>query len=292
MMQLRYSVSALLAVLFFLVACGSPAVEPQAETQVEFDPTAAPDLILEPTSPPTGKVTTQTHEATAAPTEAPTTKVTTQNQVTTVVQTKTPAATSIPESPIQTPREDKTGIPQVDLVIATILSNDLGERQALIRFVTAGCTKADGLVSRPRCENGQAAGTPIKYFPLGGPGEGHSVIASEVDRILEFEAEALYAAYVVSEDLPDSPEFPRGTYVLFFTISGSESDTESVLLRVNDEGYIVRLDGLGGMPLDFYFQQMAADLIEPPPETVIFGSEAAEILVYPRGMQPVEGKDG
>ena len=57
--------------------------------------------------------------------------------------------------------------------------------------------------------------------------------------------------------------------------------TISVILRVDDEGYIVRLDGLGGIPLDFYFEQKVADLLETPPQDVIFGSEAAEILVYP-----------
>jgi hypothetical protein len=99
---------------------------------------------------------------------------------------------------------------------------------------------------------------------------------------MDFEAESLYAAYVVSEDLPDRAEFPHGKYALFFTtVSSGESNNVSVILRVDDEGYIVRLDGLVGMPLDFYFQQKAADLLDPPPQTVMFASEAAEILVYP-----------
>ena len=60
-----------------------------------------------------------------------------------------------------------------------------------------------------------------------------------------------------------------------------ELNNLSVILRVDDAGHIVRLDSLVGMPLDFYFQQKAADLIDPPPQTVMFASEAAEILVYP-----------
>jgi hypothetical protein len=122
----------------------------------------------------------------------------------------------------------------------------------------------------------------LEYFPLGGPGEGHSVPASEVASVLEFEAESLYAAYVVSEALPGRAEFPHGTYALFFTtVSSGESYNDSAILRVDDEGYIVRLDRLGGIPLDFYFEQKVADLLETPPQDVIFGSEAAEILVYP-----------
>ena len=122
----------------------------------------------------------------------------------------------------------------------------------------------------------------MEFFPLGGPGEGSSIPASEVTSILEFEAESLYAAYRVSEDLPVQVDFPHGKYALLFTtLSAAESHNESVILRIDDDGYIVRLDGLGSMPPDFYFLQKAADLIDPPPETVIFASEAAEILVYP-----------
>ena len=134
----------------------------------------------------------------------------------------------------------------------------------------------------PKCESGQAEGTLVDYFPLGGPGEGQSISASEIGSVLEFEAESLYAAYIISENLPDRPEFPRGTYALFITtVPSGESNNISVILRVNDEGYIVRLDRLVGIPLDFYFQQMAADLLGPPPQGVIFGPEMSEILVYP-----------
>lgn len=197
-------------------------------------------------------------------------------------QTPTATATIIADPATPVPRDTRSGIPEVDSVIDTVLSNDLGARQALVRLVTLGCTTADGLGSTPNCEDGQAEGTLVDFFPLGGPGEGHSVPASEVGRVLDFEAESLFAAYVVSEELPDFDDFPRGTFALFFTIVPSEdSNIHSVILRIDEEGHIVRLDFLGGMPLDFYFQQMAADLLGPPPQGAIFSSEAAEILVYP-----------
>lgn len=279
----RFSIYLFLVVLSLLVACSSPPAEPQAETQAEFEPTATIAPTFEPSLPANTEVATQTQVATVAPTETPTTEIATQTQVATVVPTETPTvtATVVPDRPTQLPRETKTGIPQVDLVIDAILSNDLDARQALVRFVTAGCTTADGLGSMPPCKDAQPEGTLVDYLPIGGPGEGSYVLASEVASLLEFEAETLYGAYVVSGDLPDEPEFPRGTYALFFTTSGGESGAESVVLRVDDEGYIVRLDGLGGMPIDFYFQQMVADLIDPPPQSVIFSSESAEILVYP-----------
>ncbi|UCG22592.1 MAG: hypothetical protein JSW55_10430 [Chloroflexota bacterium] len=211
------------------------------------------------------------------PTETPTQTATAES-----TQTPTATATIAPDPPTPVPRDTSTGIPEVDFVIETMLSNDLEARQALVRFVRLGCTTADGLGAIPKCEDGQAEGTLVDFFPLGGPGEGHSVPASEVARVLDFEAESLYAAYVVSEELPDFVDFPHGTYVLFFTtVSSGESYDVTMILRVDDEGYIVRLDGLAGFPLDWYFQQKVADLLDPPPPEEIFGSEAAEILVYP-----------
>ena len=278
-----------LTLLFLLAACASPTAEPQIDTQLEVESTPFTITASEPTSPPSADLVTPTRLATATPTETATPTATampteTPTEMATAEPTQTPTATAtvVPDPPTQVPRDMKTGIPEVDFVIDTILSNDLENRQALVRFVTVGCTTADGLGATPKCENGQAEGTLVDFFPLGGPGEGHSVPASEVGRVMEFEAESLYAAYVVSEDLPDRADFPHGKYALFFTtVSSEESNKESVILRVDDEGYIVRLDGLVGIPLDFYFQQKAADLLDPPPQTVMFASEAAEILVYP-----------
>jgi hypothetical protein len=72
-------------------------------------------------------------------------------------------------------------------------------------------------------------------------------------------------------------------------MAGVESDSETIVLRVDNEGHIVRLDKLGNFPVDTYFQQKVADLIDPPPQTEIFRAEASEILVYPPEMQSADG---
>ena len=203
-MKRRLPVYVFLSVLLLLAACSSPVVEQQSEDPVEFEPAATTSRAIQPTWPPTEEVTTPTRLATATPTETPT-----QIATTDPTQTPTATATIVPDPPTQVPRDTKTGIPEVDFVIDTILSNDLDARQALVRFVTVGCTTAGGLGATPNCESDQVEGTLVDFFPLGGPGEGHSVPASEVARVLEFEAESLYAAYVVSEDLPDRAEFPH-----------------------------------------------------------------------------------
>jgi hypothetical protein len=287
-MKARFYIYVFLSVLLLLAACRSPVEEQLSEDPADHELTATTPAATQPSSTPADEVAaptetpteTATLTATARPTEAPTQTATAEP-----TQTPTATATIVPDSPTPIPRDTRTGIPKVDFVIDTILSNDLGARQTLVRFVTLGCTTADGLGTTPKCEDGQAEGTPVEFFPLGGPGEGHSIPASELGRLLEFEAESLFAAYVVSEELPDFVDYPHGTFTLLFTIMPSEdSYNDSVILRVDDEGYIVRLDFLGGMPLEFYFEQKVADLLETPPQDVIFGSEAAEILVHPPEM--------
>ena len=51
-----------------------------------------------------------------------------------------------------------------------------------------------------------------------------------------------------------------------------------MVVRVNNEGCIVRLDHLSAMPAEFYFKQKAADMQGSPPEPIVLGSEAVEIL--------------
>jgi hypothetical protein len=96
MMQGQISVSAFLAMLFLLAACGSPVVEPQVETEVELEPTAFPSMTNEPTSPPTAKVATQTQATVADSTETTITETATQTPVATAVPTGTPTHTPAP----------------------------------------------------------------------------------------------------------------------------------------------------------------------------------------------------
>lgn len=71
-MQRRYTVSAILTVLFLLVACGSLVGEPQVENQAEFEPAATVAPTVQPTLTPTDEAVTQTEIATATLTEGPT----------------------------------------------------------------------------------------------------------------------------------------------------------------------------------------------------------------------------
>jgi hypothetical protein len=71
-MQRRLTFSAILAVLFLLVACGLPAGEPQVENHAEFESAATVAPTVQPTLTPTDGEVTQTEIATATLTEGPT----------------------------------------------------------------------------------------------------------------------------------------------------------------------------------------------------------------------------
>jgi hypothetical protein len=286
-MQRPLVVSTFLVLFFLLQAC-APPLEQAAETGLTSIPLTAPIRTLEPTSPPATVMAT--HMETLEPTSLPATATTTPMPEATATATALPAATStIAFTRTPLPRKDKTEIPGVDSVIETILSNDLDQRRLLLHFVTSGCTTNDGLGGPPKCAEDQEEGTLIEYLPIGGPGGGSHALSAEVDGVLAFEVEALYAAYRVADDLRDEPEYPHGTYALFFTTAGGDGGSETVVVRVDDEGTIVRLDFIRGIPADFYFQQRTADLMDATPESRMFSSEAAEILLYPLEIQPADG---
>ena len=83
-------------------------------------------------------------------------------------------------------RESATGISELDRLAAVVLDNDLEARRELLRFTTAGCTTADGLGGPPKCDPGQAEGTPVDFLPIMGPGEGLALLPGEVDESLDF----------------------------------------------------------------------------------------------------------
>jgi hypothetical protein len=68
-----------------------------------------------------------------------------------------------PVPPTQIPGAAITSISQIDSVINAILSNDLDERLALVRYANVGCTTAEGLGGPPKCEEGQTEGTPVEF---------------------------------------------------------------------------------------------------------------------------------
>ena len=172
-----------------------------------------------------------------------------------------------------------TGIAELDKLAAVVLSNDMTARRELVTYTTAGCTTADGLGGPPKCDPGQAEGTPVEYLPVLGPGEGVTVLPEVVGEVLDFPAVALYAAYRRADEPIRDIYYPPGDYGLFFKTGKQGANIQFVLVHADMAGRIVRLDYLA-CPVD-----EAGDIVEMAglacsPEQIM-ERDAAELLVAP-----------
>jgi hypothetical protein len=131
------------------------------------------------------------------------------------------------------------------------------DRRALIQYISFGCTTADGLGGPPKCAPGEANGTLVEVFPVGGA-EGHFVRPDEIDRALEFSVDGLYAVYRPVPGVDPVEYWPVGEYALLFErqiYNTSQPVTAFVqdgkLLRLGFSSYPVDpAELLGSIPLD------------------------------------------
>lgn len=172
-----------------------------------------------------------------------------------------------------------TNRPEVNRVAIAVLSNDLEARRKLVHYTTAGCTTADGLGGPPKCAPDQAEGAPVEYLPVLGPGEGVPVLPEAVDGVLDFPAEAFYAAYRRSDEPIRDVYYAPGEYGLFFATDETEPNIQFVLVHADAEGHIVRLDYLA-CPVDKDGQIVEVDGLTCSPEQII-ERDAAELLLAP-----------
>ena len=100
-------------------------------------------------------------------------------------------------------------------VLEALFWGAMDERRALIQHINVGCTTADGLGGPPKCASGEAEGTLIEVFPVGGA-EGHFVRPEEIDRALEFTVDGLYAVYRPVPGRDPLTYWPVGEYALLF----------------------------------------------------------------------------
>lgn len=133
-----------------------------------------------------------------------------------------------------------TGMADVDAVITAMLSNNLEARLALWQPMLAGCTTREGLGGPPKCNAGEAEGTPVEFLPLLGPGEGSTIRRIDIARQLGVPVSELLGAYRVKAGATREPDYPAGDVALIFATPNSDS---TIAVRVQN-GRIVRLDYL------------------------------------------------
>lgn len=153
-----------------------------------------------------------------------------------------PMATAT-QAAVPTPTEEfhplttRTGIEDVDNILATVASGDVEALRSLIQFTDTSCTRAEGLGGPPKCREGEVEGTPVEVLPIFGP-EGHFFHKEEIERWTGVEATGLYAIYEVASEVVSEADYPAGKYAVMFL----DKENEAVIsLRVNS-GRIVRVD--------------------------------------------------
>lgn len=153
----------------------------------------------------------------------------------------------------------RTGIPEVDTIIDTMLAGDPQQELQLLQFSSLACTRADGLGGPPKCREGEAEGTQVEAFPILGS-EGHHVRQDEVREWKSIQASDVYAVYRVSENVYSDEYFPAGEYAIIFL---TENEGDPVTAHVRG-GKIVRLDyHLGGLAY-INLDQVASEVILQP----------------------------
>ena len=178
---------------------------------------------------------------------------------TSVPPTATSTVTEEPKSSDYYPLSTRTGIADVDDVIAAVESGDVQVLRDLVRFTTVGCTKAEGMGGPPKCQAGEAEGTPVNVFPFLGP-EGSFMREADISNFLPIDMIGLFAVYSVSASAYSEEAYPAGEYAAVFTTIENQI---FIVFQIR-EG-IVRMDTVfSPSSRDTVIQRDASELILAP----------------------------
>ncbi|HNN13410.1 MAG TPA: hypothetical protein PKL78_07625 [Anaerolineales bacterium] len=174
-----------------------------------------------------------------------------------------PAATlpanEAPESPDYYPLSTRTGIADVDAVLAAVESGNAQTLRDLVRFTTVGCTNAEGMGGPPKCGEGEAEGTLVTGLPLIGP-EGSFMRESDLANLTFMEALGIYAVYSVSDSAYSEEAYPAGEYTVMFV-----TGVDQIYVAYQVRAGIVRMDTLfSTSSRDTVIQRDASELILAP----------------------------
>lgn len=172
----------------------------------------------------------------AASTSMPTVTEKPNIPATSVPPTATSIATEELTVPEAYPLSTRTGIADVDEVLAAVESGDAQALRDLVRFTEVGCTKAEGMGGPPKCREGEAEGTLVNVLPFLGP-EGRFMYESDLSNFLPMQALEIYAVYSVSDSAFSEEAFPAGEYAAIFI---TEIDEIFIVYQIRKG--IVRVD--------------------------------------------------
>jgi hypothetical protein len=150
-----------------------------------------------------------------------------------LVACTSPAATETAGYPLDT----KTGVSDVDQVLAAVATGNPDDLRALIQYTNAPCTWKDGLGGPPKCRAGEVEGTVLEVLPYLGS-EGSFIRKSEIAAWPGIDAAGLYAVFGVGENARREEYYLPGEYVAFFL---QKDNRNGVALHITD-GKVVRVD--------------------------------------------------
>lgn len=150
-----------------------------------------------------------------------------------LVACTSPAATETAGYPLDT----RTGLSDVDPVLAAVASGDPEELRALIQYTSAPCTRKEGLGGPPKCRAGEADGTVLEVLPFLGS-EGSFIRKDEITTWPGIDAAALYGIFGVGEKATREQYYLPGEYVALFL---QKDNKNGVVLHITD-GRVVRVD--------------------------------------------------
>ena len=195
----------------------------------------------------------------AAPTAVPTATEKPKIPEPSATSTEIPTATGESKSLKYYPLSTRTGVADVDDVIAAVESGDVQALRDLIRFTKVGCTKAEGMGGPPKCREGEAEGTLVNVLPLLGP-EGSFIHEAELSNFQPVDMTGIFAVYSVSASAYAEEAYPAGEYAAMFT---TVEDQIFIVFQIR-EG-IVRMDTVfSPTSRDTVIQRDASELILAP----------------------------
>jgi hypothetical protein len=154
----------------------------------------------------------------------------------------------------------RTGLDEVDQIIAVVLAGDINEFRQRVKFTTSGCTHVMALGGPPKCREGEPEGALVEALPFLGP-EGHFLRRDELNNWQGIDVDGLYAVYRVSDEAYSHKDYPAGEYGIVFR---TEDPNTIVTLQV-ENGRILRIDTHFGTPPEINFERDAEEIILPPP---------------------------
>lgn len=172
----------------------------------------------------------------------------------TVLRTEPPTPTHSPAN--------RTGVADLDRIIATALKQDVNELRSLIEFTETQCTFAVGMGGPPKCLPNEQEGARVQVLPLLGP-EGQFIRKQDIQDWKGLSVSNLYAVYQVSDRAYSDKDYPAGEYALVFV--GGEQNSTSVTLQAR-RGRIVRIDFSDGYPPRIRPEDVVRYLV-PPTQT-------------------------